>query len=252
MTSAPSAYADVQARAVVLDPQPLVAADELAVVVADQRAGQQVGLAQDLEAVADAEHRHPACRRPRSPRSSPARTGRSLRSGGSRRTRSRPGRTTASTPWRSWSPCQSATASWPPKRTARWASTSSSEPGKVTTPTFTASSTRVVLDVDLEVLDHRVGEQRLGHLGDLGEQVVGDLAVDLELEPLALADVGHPCEAQAGQGAEHRLALRVEDLWLGHDVDDDSGHGDSLAAVGIPRRVYPWPVSRFARAQCRR
>jgi hypothetical protein len=30
------------------------------VVVADQRPRQQVGLAQDLEAVADAEHRHPA------------------------------------------------------------------------------------------------------------------------------------------------------------------------------------------------
>jgi hypothetical protein len=35
-------------------------ADELAVVVADQRAGQQVRLAEDLEAVADAEHRHAA------------------------------------------------------------------------------------------------------------------------------------------------------------------------------------------------
>ncbi len=79
--------------------------------------------------------------------------------------------------------------------------------------------------------------------------VVGDLAVDLELEALALADVGHTLEAQAGQGAEHGLALGVEDLGLGHDVDDDTGHGDSLAAVGIPRRVYPWPVSLFARAQ---
>src|SRR5688500_17099824 len=41
---------------VVLDPQHLVTAHELAVVVADQRTGQQVGLAQDLEAVADAQH----------------------------------------------------------------------------------------------------------------------------------------------------------------------------------------------------
>src|SRR5918994_6243836 len=48
--------------AVVLDPQLLVSADELAVVVADQRAGQQVGLAEDLEAVADAEHRQPVVR----------------------------------------------------------------------------------------------------------------------------------------------------------------------------------------------
>ena len=118
----------------------------------------------------------------------------------------------------------------------------------MTTPTFTALSRgdlgdRVVLDLDLEVLDHRVGEQRLGHLRDLGEQVVGDLAVDLELEPLALTDVGHALEAQAGQGSEHGLALRVEDLWLGHDVDDDTGHGDSLAAVGFRGRVYPWPAT---------
>src|SRR5680860_144484 len=48
---------------VVLDPQQLVAADELAVVVADQRTRQQVRLTQDLEAVADAEHRHPLLRR---------------------------------------------------------------------------------------------------------------------------------------------------------------------------------------------
>ena len=46
-----------------LDPQPLVAADEPADVVADQRAGQQVRLAEDLEAVADAEHGETA-RRP--------------------------------------------------------------------------------------------------------------------------------------------------------------------------------------------
>ncbi len=42
-----------------LDAQSLVAADELAVVVADERTGQQVRLAQDLEAVADAEHGQP-------------------------------------------------------------------------------------------------------------------------------------------------------------------------------------------------
>ena len=42
-----------------LDPQPLVAADELAVVVAHECAGQQVRLAEHLEAVADAEHGHP-------------------------------------------------------------------------------------------------------------------------------------------------------------------------------------------------
>ena len=40
--------------------QPLLAADELASDVADHRAGQQMRLAQDLEPVADAEHRQAA------------------------------------------------------------------------------------------------------------------------------------------------------------------------------------------------
>ena len=47
------------------------------------------------------------------------------------------------------------------------------------------------------------------------------LAVDLELEPLALADVGDAVEAEPRQRAEHGLALGVEDLALGHHVDDD-------------------------------
>ena len=33
----------------------------------------------------------------------------------------------------------------------------------------------------------------------------------------------------------HGLALGVEDLGLEHDVDDDTGHGYSLAAVGMQR-----------------
>ena len=60
----------------------------------------------------------------------------------------------------------------------------------------------------------------------------------LELEPLALADVGDPGEAEAGQRALHRLALRVEDLGLGHDVDDDSGHGRLLVRAGVGLRVW--------------
>ena len=46
-----------------LDAQALVAADEIAVVVADQAARQEVGFDEDLEAVADAQHRHAAVRR---------------------------------------------------------------------------------------------------------------------------------------------------------------------------------------------
>ncbi len=44
-------------RVGVVDAQPLVTADEVQVVVAGQGTGQQPGLAQDLESVADAQHR---------------------------------------------------------------------------------------------------------------------------------------------------------------------------------------------------
>ena len=40
-----------------LHAQALIAADEVQVVIAGQRTGEQLGLAQDLEAIADAEHR---------------------------------------------------------------------------------------------------------------------------------------------------------------------------------------------------
>ena len=60
---------------------------------------------------------------------------------------------------------------------------------------------------------------------------------ELELEPLALADVGHAGEAEPGQRAEDGLALRVEDLRLGHHVDDDLGHGSSLFVASGSRIV---------------
>ena len=65
---------------------------------------------------------------------------------------------------------------------------------------------------------------------ELREPLLGDLAVHLELEALALADVADPLEAEPGQRTVHGLALRVEDLGLEHDVDDDTGHGDSWFA----------------------
>jgi hypothetical protein len=49
-------------RSGALHAKALVSADERSVVVADQPAGQQTGLGEHLEAVADAEHRHPALR----------------------------------------------------------------------------------------------------------------------------------------------------------------------------------------------
>ena len=53
-------------------------------------------------------------------------------------------------------------------------------------------------DVTLEVLDHRVGQQPLHDLVQLREPVLGELALDLELEPLALADVADTMEAEPG------------------------------------------------------
>ena len=109
----------------------------------------------------------------------------------------------------------------------------------MTTPTFTAASSTRTVKSSITGLESSVS----AILSHLGEHVVGDLAVDLELEALALADVGHAREAEPGQGAEHGLALRVEDLGLGHDVDDDSGHGAPWYG-GIRREVYAWPGRR--------
>ena len=48
-----------------------------------------------------------------------------------------------------------------------------------------------------------------------------------------------PGEAEAGQRTVHGLALGVEDLGLGHDVDDDSGHGWLLARGAGAGRAAP-------------
>ena len=253
MTSAFSAYADVHGRAVVLDPQPLVAADELAVVVADQRAGQQVGLAEDLEAVADAEHRQAAAGRlddlghhRREPGDRAAAEVVAVREAAGQDHRVDALEVVVAVPERDGLVAADADGALgvdvvegtgegdDPDLHARPspAATSATE----WSSTWTSKSSITGLESRVSAI-----------WATSASSVVGDLAVDLELEPLALADVGHALEAQAGQGAEHGLALGVEDLWLGHDVDDDTGHGDSLAAVGIPRRVYPWPVSSLGR-----
>ena len=97
----------------------------------------------------------------------------------------------------------------------------------MTTPTFTADCSTRTVKFSMTGLESSVSR----HLLDLGEHGVGDLTVDLELEPLALTDVGHTLEAQSRQRAEHGLALGVEDLGLGHDVDDDTGHGGAPSEV---------------------
>ena len=60
-----------------------------------------------------------------------------------------------------------------------------------------------------------------------GEHLLGDLALHLELEALALADPGEALDLLVGERPDDRLALGVQDLRLGHDVDNDAGHGHS-------------------------
>ena len=60
--------------------------------------------------------------------------------------------------------------------------------------------------------------------------------VDLELEALALTDIGDAVEAEPRQAPGDRLALRVEDLGLEHDVDDDACHPGHSCKVGVRSR----------------
>jgi hypothetical protein len=80
------------------------------------------------------------------------------------------------------------------------------------------------LDADLEVLDHRVGEQLVG---DLTGPVKVGLPSEIDLDPTADADRRDIGDAEPGQRIRHRLTLRVQDLRLEHDVDHDASHGHS-------------------------
>src|ERR1019366_7560619 len=57
-----------------------------------------------------------------------------------------------------------------------------------------------------------------------GQHLAGDLTLDGQDEPLALADIGEQVESQPRQGTGDGLALGVENLGLEHDVDDDYSH----------------------------
>ena len=92
-----------------------------------------------------------------------------------------------------------------------------------------------VLDPDREVLDHRVGEQLVG---DLPGAVEVGLAGELDLDPPTDADGGDVGDAEPRQRVGDRLALRIEDLRLEHDVDDDASHG-ALLTVGAQLGADP-------------
>ena len=224
-----------------------VAADEVKAGVAGERAGQQAGLAEDLEAVADAEHRHAAVRgrddlvHDRGPGR------RWLRRAGSRRRRSRPGR---------------------PRRRRRAVPVGVPQvDGLAAGETDGANRVDVVEsagegdDADSHgavltsrcrpplpplsrpharrhppVLDHGVGQQAAG---DPVQCVVVDGVVDLQLEVLALPHVGrarpprggagHPRRPGPGgrgsRGLGHRVHHNSRPRRPAYEVMEEGGHG---------------------------
>src|SRR4051812_14586729 len=108
---------------------------------------------------------------------------------------------TASTPCRSGSACHRSTAS-PTRDAASWASTSSHDPGKRTTPAFIGPlrpSTGPPVQ-DLVVLDERIRQQTPAH------RVQGRRVVDVELDQTPDVHVGDAAESEGGQGALDRDA----------------------------------------------
>src|ERR1700728_2812794 len=82
-------------------------------------------------------------------------------------------------------------------------------PGKTTTPIRAATSERLELEVAL--LDDRVGQQPVSQFGHLGPRraLVGRL--DLEAEGASGSHLGHPIEAESGQRALDGGAFRIGD-----------------------------------------
>lgn len=80
-----------------------------------------------------------------------------------------------------------------------------------------------------ERLDDRVGQQRVGEVGD---RPVVDTVVHIELEVFALSDGIDARDAQPTERAENGLPLWVQDLRLEDDVDDHAGHGNSRFLFG--------------------
>ena len=234
----------------VLHPQLLVAADEVQVVVAQHRAGQQVRLGEDLEAVADAEDRHTGLgllddglhhRREAGDGAGPQIVAVGEAAGQDH------GVDLLAGPCRG---ARAATGSAPASRTARWVSRSSRR-ARESDDADTSGHFRLrdFLDLHGEVLDHGVGEEGFGHLVDAGEGGVVDRPLDLQFESLSLTDVGDPLEAETRQCALHRLALGVEDLRLEHDVDYDACHWHSRwcgADAAVPFQTYPRPRNFYA------
>jgi len=92
----------------------------------------------------------------------------------------------------------------------------------------------VAEELDLVVLDERVGEQPAAHLVELGG------VLDVELDDPPDVDVLHAGEAQRGQCLLDRDALRVEDAGLRADEHAGAHH----AAARSSQRWNGSPVMR--------
>ena len=146
-----------------------VAADERQRLVRAEHAREQAGLGQDLEAVADPEHRARPRVRSRRPPASRARSGRSRRSGGSRRTRTRRGGRLLRSPQGARAPCARSAA-----RRRRGARARAGRRGRRSSrgrrrrrSAGAATVLTAAVELDLVALDQRVREQLLAHPLDL-------------------------------------------------------------------------------------
>src|SRR5262245_13846972 len=70
-----------------------------------------------------------------------------------------------------------------------------------------------LLDLDLEALDERVGEQRLAHPTNLASGGLGVVAIELEVDDTTDAGGSH-VEAELAKGMSDRLPLGIEDAAL--------------------------------------
>src|SRR6516165_4744442 len=95
-----------------------------------------------------------------------------------------------------------------------WQSSSQLEPGKTTIPNFMSGH-----DSHVESLDHRVGEQFLGHPLRVGLGRTSVAPRDLDEEHLTGAHVFDGAVAEPAEGRRDRLALRIEDALLRIDPD---------------------------------
>src|SRR5690606_3304194 len=77
----------------------------------------------------------------------------------------------------------------------------------------------VLEQLDAVLLDHRVGEQLLAHLGQALAGALGVALAEVDLERLAGAYFAHFREADPLEGTADGLALGIENLAAGIDGD---------------------------------